>query len=448
MPNNNPFVIDPSRPTPWATNPNQIEPVNTRNIGPPQNQQAMLMQMLQQYFQQKNANQMGPPAPGANLNPYGLGMGQQGSVNPQQFGNQQGLPRTGGKGPTQKGNNLLPGGRINNSFVEDSIVPGSSALFNMFGSDKQRFNPYVDSNGNYVFADPRQKTPVPISQVPGASYSPGKVSQRQSNNVQSLYNLLPYLNQAVNNTAVPSAIAGFNAQAAVSGPTAQLMTDLYNQYGPQLNNIGNQIMNANALSNAQTEQDVINGPGRGLVTSARDLSNVFDKPWFDTRDKTASALQEQLNGGLSQSERDEIGKGLARQNSANGTLNTPSQTNTVGNAMQYGQAARSRLSQAIQSASAFLPNARSGVDVFNVATGHSSMPNPGNGMFPGLSGSQSGQQGLGLAGQMFGGFNQTQGNIDNINANKKDWLDQFNQFASGLGSLTSGAKGAAGMFGM
>jgi hypothetical protein len=46
-----------------------------------------------------------------------------------------------------------------------------------------------------------------------------------------------------------------------------------------------------------------------------------------------------------------------------GTHNVPTNTSTVANAMTYGQAARDRTSQAVQQATQFLPQARSGVDV-------------------------------------------------------------------------------------
>lgn len=316
---------------------------------------------------------------------------------------------------------------------------GSMILGNLLG-DKNKFKPYLDKHGNLVYSGERNT--VPVSNIPGSSVLPGKDYGKTANSIRAITDLLPYYTQATNATLLPTELSKLQTAQATSGPYAELMTNLYNTFGQQLNDIGNKISNTNALSEAQTQQDVINGPGKGLVNSAYDLSQVFDKPWYDTRAATSKALNEQLAGGLSQTERDEIAKGLARQNTAMGTANTDSNTNTVSNAMQFGKAGRDRLSEAIRSASAFLPTARSGVDVFQVATGKPSAPNSGNAMFPGINKASGGTE---LGQQMFGGINSLQQQQSQINANKKDWLDQMNQFTSSLSQIGSMAGGVQSM---
>ncbi len=157
-----------------------------------------------------------------------------------------------------------------------------------------------------------------------------------------------------------------------------------------------------------------------------------------------------LNGGLSGTERNEVGQGLAREGQQRGTQNAPSNTDTISNAMRYGQAgyarqqtAKSNLSDALSKASAFLPSAKSGVDVFQTATGRSSMPNPGNGLFTGVQSPNSNNQ-FGLAGGVLGNLNQSQMNNNTIESQKKDWIDKFVQITQGIGNLGSVAGGIAG----
>jgi hypothetical protein len=355
----------------------------------------------------------------------------------------------------------MPGGGSLIDYLagnEDALDPISMLTGGLFGGgpDKPSWQTYV-KDGQVYWEDPSKRNPVPLSPVPGASVGPDKNYQKAASNVNAIYNLLPYFNSAVNQGIAPNALAQLQASQLTSGPYAELMTQLYNQYGPQLNAIGNEISQRNALAQANTDKAVIEGPGKDLVKSAYSLSQVYDKPYYDSRLKGADALSNllssiDLSGALSTNERDEVGKGLAREGQSRGTAFAPSNTEVVGNAMNYGNAsfqrktqAQDALTKAISAASSFLPAAKSGVDVFQVATGRSSMPNPGDSKFTGVNTntSQGGSQGAALGNQMFSGINSLQGLQMNIDSQKKDWLDQMNQFTSGIGNIMGAAKGAA-----
>src|ERR1051326_3492575 len=380
-------------------------------------------------------------------------------------------PTTGGTQPRRSGSGAIGGalglpnfnpisGNKTSGIASDLSNPlinpqafidpiGTGILSSLFSDGPPPFQPYVNAEGKYVFGPPSRINPVPLANVPGAHLSPSAQYQKTAGNVQAIYDLLPYLNAAVNQGAVPSAIAQLQASQATSPGYADLMTKLYNTYGPQLNAIGNEILNRNALAQANTENQVLTGPGTDLVKNAYGLSQVYDKPYYDTRAQAAGRMSDLLNsidlsGKLSTTENNQIAQGLARQNVQSGTLNAPSASNAVSNAMQYGQAgyarkqqAISNLSDALSKASAFLPASKSGVDVFQVATGRPSQANPGAAQFTGVNTATStGQQGgFGLAGSTLGNMTQSYIAQMQMNAQKKDWLDQFNQFASGLGSL-------------
>lgn len=335
---------------------------------------------------------------------------------------------------------------------------GGGFLSDLFGfGDKAGFKGYQDANGNWVFAPPGKRNPIPLARVPGASLKPGGTALKQTDSVQNLYNILPYLNEAINNTAVPTARAGYDATAATAGPYAQLMVDIFNQFGPKLNAIGNEINKRNSMAQAESDRDVLRGPGGESVKAAYDLSQIYDKPYYDTRATTASRISDLLNsidlsGGLSDVERREVGAGLAQEGVRRGTGASPSALNTVSNAMRFGaagnqrqQQAKSNLAAAIQGATGFLPASKSGVDVFQVATGRPSMPNQGASNFTGLGPQSNNQGSLGLAGNLLQGSNALQLNTDTINSQKKDWADYLGQVTSSIGNLTSAAGGIAGM---
>jgi len=330
------------------------------------------------------------------------------------------------------------------------------------GGNKPSFNPYI-KNGQVYSTDPNKapyQNPTPVSNVPGANQQWKGPAVGQANQIRTLQTLLPYLLDATNKGKLQNSLSDLGISQATSPGYAQLMTQLFNQYGPQLNAIGNAINRQNALAQANTERQVMAGPGADLVNQAYGLSQVFDKPYYDTRATTAGRLQDllgsiNLNGGLSDTERNEIAQGLARDSYARGTANAPSATETVANAMQYGQAGYQRkvqqqslLGSAISTASSFLPTAKSGVDVFQVATGRPSTTNQGAGQFTGVqqpdqtaNNVMSGLMGnmTGLQGQQ----NQFTLGMKQINAQKKDWADYLGQVMGSVGNLAGGVAGAA-----
>jgi len=347
----------------------------------------------------------------------------------------------------------------------------SSFFGGLFGSSgKSGFTKYIDSNGNLVTADPNTRNATPLPSVPGAKVTPNSKYLNAAENTQILSDLSPYLNQATASGTLSDANAQLAASQMTSPGYAQLMTNLYNTYGPQLNAIGNQIQNQNALAQAQTTNDVLNGPGAQTVQQALALQQQVDPNFYATQNANAGAVQkllqttqDQLGGGLSNTENAEIQKGLALQNARAGTSNAPSQTNAVSNAMQFGNAgyqrkqqALSNFSNAITQANSFLPQSKSGLDAFQIATGRSSQANPGqsntgNSLFPGTS-STSSNNAYGLAGNLLGGMQQTdlQQMAQNFTAQQNSFGNQFSKSAgSALGGLAgSGGTSLLGILGI
>lgn len=315
--------------------------------------------------------------------------------------------------------------------IASFLDPIGGALGGLFGGDDKKWKSYIDDNGNLVWDDPRQHNPVQLTQVPGARLAPGKSYLKMAEQVKAITDLLPFYSRAVAGQIIP------NAQAQL---------EALKQTQPGFDELARQ----HALFQVGTDSAALSEAQRTLIPQALEAAKLYDPEYFKTREITSARLNELLksiglDSGLTDVERREIEQSLAQQGGRRGTYNAPSNLETVSNAMQYGQAGRARLSQnrnelsqAISAATAALPAFKSGVDVFQVATGKSSTPNLGAGAVnSGYNASNTNAGGIGS------NMNQLQLSQMQINANKKDWADYMNQVTSSLGDLGSLAGGIA-----
>lgn len=354
--------------------------------------------------------------------------------------------------------NLTKGG----SGVKDTLIKGLSmgdpVFGSLFGGDKPSWKPYIDAQGKYVWTNPKSANPVPVASVPGAKLKPQKAYRKMANQVQAIVDLLPAYSQAVSGQIVPNALGTLAAQQATAPGLAELMTRIYGTYGPQLNEIGNAIARVNALDQVERDSAALERSRSSLIPQALEAAKLYDPEYFSTRELASSRLKDlldniDLTSGLSDVERREIAQSQAQEGTRRGTYNAPSNLATVSNALQYGQAGfnrlqtnRNALSQAIAGAVQALPAMKSGVDVFQVATGKSSFPNTGDARFTGIPNVNSEADRALNIGQQLG--SNAQG-IDltnmQINASKKDWLDKLNQITSSVGNIVGAAGSIAGL---
>ena len=250
---------------------------------------------------------------------------------------------------------------------------------------------------------------------------------------------LPTLSAASNANILPNEQAQVDASRIVSPQYTEINRDIYDTYGRDLNRIGSEISRDNAMAQAQTDADVLQGPGMDLVRSGLEAAKIFDPEYFRLRESSEGKIQELMNGSLTGGEREEISRALAQQDHAQGVANTPSNLNVVENAMQYGSMARNRLAQGVALATGSLPAFRSNVDTFQQATGRSSAMNTGEsrtgGAMQGM-GQQAAQQSSQLLGQI--GENARQSNDINsgkYNKLKKSPMEQISGMIGAVGSL-------------
>jgi len=333
----------------------------------------------------------------------------------------------------------------------------SNLGWNNGGTAPQTGQPGYISNPNAIDLSTLMKAYVPNGTDP-SNPNQQNILGSTAQSATAFTDLLPYFQRALNQQITPNAQAQLDAAKATSPGYNQLMLDLIKQYGPQLSQIGSQLQGQN-VANANT---ILGNQGTDLLKTGYNASQIFDKPYYQSRDAAATQLQNLLqgssdiSGNLTGSEQNQIAQGLAREGVQRGTANAPSNIETVANATQYGNAAfqrqqteKSALSNAIQTATSFLPASKSGVNVFDTVSGTAG-PNMGTSQFQGINTNMGtpigpqvlqGQQQIGAV-DLGGQYSQNM-NSANIKANQKDWADYLSQVSSSIGSIVGGVAGAA-----
>jgi|SRR6185295_9991784 len=262
-------------------------------------------------------------------------------------------------------------------------------------------------------------------------------------NFASLRENLPGIIQAANQGAVPTAQSGLAAAQAVTPGYSQLGIDTLRQYLPQYADVGNQVNEQNAQANAQTDLDVLGGTGGQLARTAADLQNQVDPQTAQIRNLESGRIQDLLGSinlnGLSGGEQAAIERANAQGALATGNLGNDSAINTVKNASNFGNALQSKrdaLTKALDTATAFLPASKSGIDATQVGLGRPSV-NSGVSQFAPSPGAQQGVAtsagaGTSLANSALGATTDIFNNSANINANRRDSLDRATGTLSSL----------------
>jgi len=263
---------------------------------------------------------------------------------------------------------------------------------------------------------------------------------------------LPDFMKTTGSTILPYETQVLEANKALSPQQNQLQLDLAKEFLPQFTELGNQVSGKSQLQQAQNDLAVLQGPGKELTAAALEAQKQADRPYYDTRDKTATALSQLLgslddpNGGLSGSEQAEIDRRLAQENAAAGRTGVQTAQGTVQAAMESGAAGAARKAQkqqaiasAVGAAAGTLPTFKSGIDIGALTLNRPMFTNPAQGQFSGATnaGDNSKQMGMNMFNQI--GENQRTGM--NINANRRDSLDRGMQVLNGVSSAIGNIAG-------
>ena len=207
----------------------------------------------------------------------------------------------------------------------------------------------------------------------------------QLSNIAQLTGFLaPYFNSLSNVNVLPAAQSIQGATAGATESQLESLNQLYNKYGQQFADTAGRVQTEAQKAAAQSNADTLNSSqGKGAISAALNADQMVNPEYYATRSATGGRLQDllssyDLSGNLSGSETRAIGQSLAQQGTQTGTTNIPSASQTVANAMQYGdaafkrkQAAQSGLSDAISKATSFMPAANNpNVNAWAVGTGN------------------------------------------------------------------------------
>ena len=266
--------------------------------------------------------------------------------------------------------------------------------------------------------------------------------ESMNSQLQAITQNMPALTAASSSSILPLAQAQQAAQNVTAPQQAALNTSLYQQYAPQLAATGNQITAQNAAANA----NLVAGAGGQAALNAETLQKQLDPEYYATRAAAGSQIQNllgqfNLNGGLSGSETAAVERSNAQQDASRGINNTPSQTATVSNAMNFGSALagkQQRLEQALGTATSFLPSSQGAINGFQTATG---APTNSGSITPTTFGQGTASQASGdantLATSILGAANSTANNSQNINANRNSALTNIINDTSKITSAVS-----------
>lgn len=235
-----------------------------------------------------------------------------------------------------------------------------------------------------------------------------------------------------------------NLSEEMAPQQAALQARVARDYMPEFTQIGLDQARQQALGTAQSDAAMLAGPGRDVVKNLTEAQRLADPEYFRQRELAMSGLENLFgslsdpNKGLSGTERAEVERTLARENTARGNV-APTNIGTVEAAMKFGSAGEARktakqqaIASAVGAAAGAAPTMRSGVDAFQVTTGKPSS-NAGIARF----GQTDVNQGGGTAnfGQSFLQSTSQAALANQTNqANKKDAFDKVSQI---MGSLPS-----------
>lgn len=252
---------------------------------------------------------------------------------------------------------------------------------------------------------------------------------------------LPGLMSVINSQLSPTAQALQNANNLTEPQAAALQQQLLAQYGPGAVATGGALNNQAADINAQGNLARQGGVGQQLLDLLNQQQRSLDPEYYAARSAAGSQVNNLLGSidlsGLSGSERAEVERSNNQQDSSRGLLNTPSQTASVNNAMNFGsalQAKRNALSQALGTATGFLSNSQGPINAQNAVQGQPNQGNVGLSQFGNNSGTGAAANSSvnGMANSLLGAINSTSNNAANINANRRSSLDMVNSTLSSL----------------
>lgn len=251
-----------------------------------------------------------------------------------------------------------------------------------------------------------------------------RLSSDVINNV--IQNLPAYMN-TVNAQLQPQAESELKTAQAVSPAYQELLTGLYEKFAPRLATAGANVEKISRTGAAETDKALLAGAGGDTARTLSSLDRQLNPEYYATRAAGSKKLGELLSSINLNDANPEAERLISQENARSGNLTTPSATNTVSNALSFGnelQKRRDALGSAINSASGFLQPASG---TFNTAgvTLNRGATNTGLTEFGGTT--KTNNAALGAANTLTGTASGLVGQQQDINSQRRDLLDRLNE---------------------
>lgn len=177
--------------------------------------------------------------------------------------------------------------------------------------------------------------------------------------------------------SLPGLIGTINEQY---WPSAQNAWGIANTYTPKYNALQfqqaakylPQLAGIDAATRQQTalgDLALVQGAGGNTVRAMSELDRLVNPEYYAMLKGGAGVASDLMSGKLSAAEQEAINRAMLSGDVNAGLFNNGSNTNTVQNAMLFGDAARNRQMQGAQLAGSFLPQSRAQIDVASQAMG-------------------------------------------------------------------------------
>jgi len=152
-------------------------------------------------------------------------------------------------------------------------------------------------------------------------------------------------------------------------PTEAAISEATQQYSPEYNELQAQLAEdylprlaqAQAESQVGTDASMLRQFGPEMARLAAEIETEYDPSFSKVKGEASDKLSELLGDINLDDPNIEAERLISQENQRSGTANQPSATSTVANALSFGREAntrRNQLSQAINTASQFLPATR------------------------------------------------------------------------------------------
>ena len=221
----------------------------------------------------------------------------------------------------------------------------------------------------YPVRDARNETPTSGEQAP----DPVSTKKATENFIANFGRATPSIVNTVTGTVEPAQRAFIDALRRIGPGQLQAATDLFRDFGPELQRIGEEISRAGQLEAAQTQSDVFGSSAfQSAVENAREADKIADPTGTAAATDIGSAISRLVDfdpNKLSGSELAEIERFTNRDNAQTGVAGVGSPTAAISNALTFGNQLNNRrqtLSNVLAQAASAIPSIRN--NIFNTVT--------------------------------------------------------------------------------